>query len=1413
MMDSGHTKHRGSRYYRNTVLFLAVLTGVLFLTLSPSRGMAEVFPEGSFDRRQVDYTVSGATVNGYHDFRDPGTMAYNREMTGRLTDAGTLSVNGTFHMDGSFAGVARAQVTIGDRSEFFERMFVQPTASIPFSVSLPVPAGTEIATINVSLHCLYIDAHDELLSVSGTFVSEQVPEGIDERPDLAGGPRDNPNTKFLPRRCEPQGLPGYTVNTALLNLVVGDLDFGCEGLGHALGLRRVYSMRPYVYGMFGNGWSFAYDSQIAAYLPASGGVKIKLGSGQIVRYRVESIAPGPPGQILVRYERTTPGLGQDLSATLDEVTGVGTYLLTDKQEKRTHTYSYMGYEEGYHMYHLETISDRNGNAIHLAYDARNRLSVLTDASGRRTTFTYDENDYCVRMETFDGNAATFAYSSNGKMIRSVDLAGNVSDYVYDDRGYITSMTVVGKTTTFGYTLKPDENRYLSSVTEPDGKVRRYVLNPDGSTQVTEPGGGTLVFSHLSGRTASITDPLGQTYQTAYDDRYLPVRRIDPLGRTTTLAYDAEGNLLCFTDAAGDATRLSYDARGNLTGVTNPLGGTTTFRYDERDNLIDVTSPLGRKTGFTRDNRGQVTEVIGPDGARYGLSHDPYGNLVQIVNPLGQSVSVGFDQAGLNPETVIDPLGNTTGFDFDENRRLIAVTRPDGVSERLRWDCCALSAIEDGGGRVTAFERDAVHRLTRVLDPSGGAWAFAYDPDGMLAASTDPLGRSVGIAYDPAHRPIALVDPLNGRISLARDVVGNPTRLSDERENSTAFSWDDRDRLRDVTDPLGVTTVGYTYDALGRIVGIANARGDRITLGYDADGRLVSKAYNDAQVAVYAWSDGSALSAVTDASGTKAFTYDAAGRVTGIAYPGGKTAAFGYDGNGNLEGITYPDGSRATYTYDALNRATGVQFSGNTVSLSYDTVGNLVGETRSNGVMSVYTWDASRRLTRIRHEQGGTAIVDLTYTRNQAGAVTGESGTWPLTPALLPGSTRADYDAVNAILTENGDAFTHDLDGNRTAVSGSRAFSAVYDPENRPVSITRSGTTTSTTYDGLGNRVRASAGAFNRTFFHDAGGRLLSEADSAGNLVHYIYAGGRLVASGSPDKGYVFHQHNQIGSALALTDASGRVVAAFAYDPYGRILGRTGTVVTPFTYVGAYGVMDEGDGLYFMRNRYYDAHTGRFLHRDPIGFKGGQTNLYAYVGGDPINRVDPSGLSDFVATEWGYEVKNAEGTWDIPSGCPPHMADAASDEEIEAALVAGVLVSTAPFAAAALADAAYAAAVRVSAWALCHPLATGTGTGIALYSGRSPTGCNPGLGMARAAQAAGEGIRLLENTLGGRFLNLINERIVTVPTPVWDAASALFVATSRGPVHVYLRGMVNPNSVWNRVERPILEWLGRTVTYH
>lgn len=100
--------------------------------------------------------------------------------------------------------------------------------------------------------------------------------------------------------------------------------------------------------------------------------------------------------------------------------------------------------------------------------------------------------------------------------------------------------------------------------------------------------------------------------------------------------------------------------------------------------------------------------------------------------------------------------------------------------------------------------------------------------------------------------------------------------------------------------------------------------------------------------------------------------------------------------------------------------------------------------------------------------------------------------------------------------------------------------------------------------------------------------------------------------------------NAIGSTVAMTNQNQTIVNSYSYDPFGNIVAQNESVPQPFKYVGQYGVMQEPNGFYYMRARYYDPKVGRFISEDPIGFKGGTVNLYEYAKNNPTRFKDPFG---------------------------------------------------------------------------------------------------------------------------------------------------------------------------------------------
>lgn len=137
--------------------------------------------------------------------------------------------------------------------------------------------------------------------------------------------------------------------------------------------------------------------------------------------------------------------------------------------------------------------------------------------------------------------------------------------------------------------------------------------------------------------------------------------------------------------------------------------------------------------------------------------------------------------------------------------------------------------------------------------------------------------------------------------------------------------------------------------------------------------------------------------------------------------------------------------------------------------------------------------------------------------------------------------------------------------------------------------------------------------------------------SRSNVPDYMTKAGRTYR-------FIVDARGSVRHVVDVTDDN--VLQRLDYDEFGNVLGDTNPGFQPFGFAG--GLYDVDTGFVRFGARDYDAGSGRWTAKDPILFRGGQTNLYLYVGGDPINQVDPSGLYTFVV-EQGPSGSNL---WDI-----------------------------------------------------------------------------------------------------------------------------------------------------------------------
>ena len=946
----------------------------------------------------------------------------------------------------------------------------------------------------------------------------------------------------------------------------------------------------------------------------------------------------------------------------------------------------------------QTVTDRLGNLTVMTYNADGRLIERRQPDGSIEQFAYDAQGNKTSETDGLGNVKTWTYDTQQHVTSFTDPLGNTTGYGYDTRGNLIETTdALGRKKTLEY----DANNNLTREVYPDGADRTYTYDGQGNLLAdTDAAGGVTRHEYdTQGREVKKTSPIGAVTSYAYDADGNKLSETDPGGNEQSFAYDGLSNIIRHTDPMGSVTNNEYDPLSHRTRQTDPLGGTRTYTYDEFGKLISEMDASGAVTNFTRDAEGRITRQTDPDGhvTTYDYdslgrvirrtidgvlveqsSYDAAGRLASVRGPNNDLTAFSYDAAGRLLKTTLpdgttetntyDPVGNVlsrtnsagvTGFSYDVMNRVTARIDPDGQTTRFTYD--ALGHVErmslpDGTG--LQYDYDADGHLVKITDSLGDIFQFTYDGNGQRVTFLDPLGHTTTYAYDkrgyPTSRTIAgqvleqythnamgwltSRTDATGRVTdYSYDGAGRVTEIKYPDGSSLAFTYTASGRRATATDDRGVTR--YTFDAGDRLTEVENPDGTSVQYQYDAAGRLTSQT-TPAGITSYERDVLGRVTAVVDASGGRyTLTRDAAGRAISLLYPNGVEARNAFDANGRpLERtLLAPDGStlaRFVVTHDAVGRVSQM---------------NETGSAMLGIVDRSFTYDAALRLTRATVSRGGLSVDDQAYILDAFGNRT----------RLVDNGLTVDtsYDELDRILTAGGRTFTHDANGRLTKVeSAIGSVSYAYDYEDRLLQVAPSsgGAPVQYGYDADGNRVSRAEGTSITRYVFDLSTSLpnvLLETDGSGLIqASYVYVDGELLAM--KRGGVVSYVHaDPFGSVRLLTDAGGNVSDTFDYDAFGSPTSHTGSVEMPYRFGGQR--YDADTGFYYLRARYYDPTTGRFLTPDPeagdpkrpITF-----NRYLYASADPVNRTDPSGRQDgtLAGTMAGVSVSSVLLSIALPS---------------------------------------------------------------------------------------------------------------------------------------------------------------------
>jgi len=375
------------------------------------------------------------------------------------------------------------------------------------------------------------------------------------------------------------------------------------------------------------------------------------------------------------------------------------------------------------------------------------------------------------------------------------------------------------------------------------------------------------------------------------------------------------------------------------------------------------------------------------------------------------------------------------------------------------------------------------------------------------------------------------------------------------------------------------------------------------------------------------------------NGAVSVTYDNNFRVTSRTV-GGSPVSYTYDNDGLLTGS-----GALTLSRDVQNGLlTGTAIAGVTTSNTYNIFGEISAFAAGFGIDNFNISYIRDNLGRISQKSeiiaGVTTTTDYVY--DVAGRLTGvaENGATAglyiydsngnrVSGANKAGAILATYDAQDRLTSWNGVNYTYTANGELASKNNAGVVTSYsYDVLGNLMSAALpNATTVDYVIDGRNRRVGKKVnGTLTQGFLYKDQLNPVAELDGTGAVVaRFVYGSKANVPDYMVKAGVTYRIiSDHLGSPrLVINTTDNTIAQRMDYDDWGNVTNDTNAGFQPFGFAG--GIYDRDTGLMRFGARDYDPETGRWTAKDPIKFAGGDSNLYGYVLGDPVNFIDADGL--------------------------------------------------------------------------------------------------------------------------------------------------------------------------------------------